>query len=449
MNALIRKEVRLLLPSFAIGLVLALSIWLFPENPSLGLDFDVSLGVLAFMVSPAMLVLMTLGSFGRELSAGTFSFMLSQPVPRSRVWWTKTLLLALATGILWAVWWFSLSSTKNFLAIPQEDRNDAFVTAAIFAIVVYSGGLWTTLLLRQLAAAFWFTLLTPAALTIALVALLGNNSEEANPVLESALVVALVTYSVAGFLFSRWLFLRAQDTHWTGGEVTLPEVRGLAGWFGRRGERRHQCPLAALWAKEFQLHQSQFVLAGLLALVHLVVLAVRNWGGDFKNFPVLEFVLQNFLGVVDGDAVAGWFRCCCRGATVGHVGGATLPAVTAAHAVLDQIRQRTAVVLVTGCRGASGFRGHTDATRLQRPSIASRQRHIQLHHHRPGRGPHSDRRSRGDVLGNNVLLHAAGNCRGDRDSFILRIHAGAKHHAGSRSRDPVHHHDLVPGDGCF
>ena len=104
MNALVRKEVRLLLPSFSIGLLLALSIWLFPEKPSLGLDFDWSLGVLAFMVSPAMLVMMTLGSFGRELSAGTFSFLLSQPVPRSRVWWTKTVILALATGILWAVW---------------------------------------------------------------------------------------------------------------------------------------------------------------------------------------------------------------------------------------------------------------------------------------------------------------------------------------------------------
>ena len=41
---------------------------------------------------------MTLGSFGRELSAGTFSFLLAQPVSRSRVWWTKTLLLAAAAG---------------------------------------------------------------------------------------------------------------------------------------------------------------------------------------------------------------------------------------------------------------------------------------------------------------------------------------------------------------
>ena len=290
MNALVRKEVRLLLPSFSIGLLLALSIWLFPENPSLGLDFDMSLGVLAFMVSPAMLVMMTLGSFGRELSAGTFSFLLSQPVPRSRVWWTKTVILALATGILWAVWWFSLSSTKNFLAIPQEDRNDAFVTAVLFAVVVYSGGLWTTVFFRQLAAAFWFTLLAPAALMMAI----ASVSHENDPNLKSAIIIALSSYSVAGFVFARWLFLRAQDTHWTGGTVTLPEAWRLTGWFGRRGERRQPRPRAALWAKELQLYQSQFLLAGLLALLHLVVLAVRNWGGDFKNFPALEFVLQHF-----------------------------------------------------------------------------------------------------------------------------------------------------------
>ena len=294
MNALIRKEIRLLLPSFVIGLLLALSMWLIPDDPGLAPDFDASLGVLAFLVSPAMLVMMTLSSIGRELSAGTFSLLLSQPVSRSRVWWTKTLLLAAAVWILWVVWWFSLSSTRNFLAIPREDRNDAFLTALIFAIVVYSGGLWTTVFFRQLAAAFWFTLLTPAAMALVIVGVLGKNTDEANPVLKFTLVIALSLYSIAGFFVARWLFLRAQDTHWTGGEITLPDVRGVAGWFGRRGERRRRRPRAALWVKEFQLHQSQYVLAGLLALFHLAVIAVRKFGGDFKNSPALEFVLEHF-----------------------------------------------------------------------------------------------------------------------------------------------------------
>ena len=129
MNALIRKEVRLLLPSFVIGLVLAFSIWLIPDEPGAAPSLRASLISLAFMVSPAMLVLMTLSSFGRELSAGTFPFLLAQPVSRSRVWWTKTLLLAAAAGLIWAVWWFSLSSNKIFLTGPMDARSDFFLKA--------------------------------------------------------------------------------------------------------------------------------------------------------------------------------------------------------------------------------------------------------------------------------------------------------------------------------
>lgn len=294
MNALVRKEVRLLLPTFVIGLVLACSIWLVPDKPGRSSDLNAVLGILAFMVSPAMLVMLTLGSFGREISAGTFSFLLSQPVPRSRVWWTKSLLLAVATGILWAVWWFSLSSNRNFLEIPKEDRSDAFVTAVLFTIVVYAGGLWTTVFLRQLAGAFWFTLLVPAALTMTMVSVFPVNPDGSNPHLKTALILALSLYSVAGFVFSRWLFLRAQDSHWTGGTLALPDARGLTGWADRSGDRRQHRPRAALWVKELQLHQSQFMLAALLALLHLAVLAARKFGGGFKSLPTLEFLLEHF-----------------------------------------------------------------------------------------------------------------------------------------------------------
>lgn len=294
MNALIRKEARLLLPSFVIGLLLTLLIWLVPGEPAPSYGFRASVVMLMFIVSPAILVTMTLSSFGRELSAGTFSFLLAQPVPRSRVWWTKALLLAAAVLLLWVAWWFSLSNNMNFLAHGREDRRDAFLMAALFVVAAYSGGLWTTLLFRQVAAAFWFTLLTPAALTMAVIGVLHKQAEEVNPALAPTLVVVFVIYGVAGFLFARWLFLRAQDAHWTGGEIALPEVRGLAGWSGRRGERRQRRPRAALWAKELQLHQSQFVLAGLLALLHLAVLATRKFGGSFKDSPALEFVLEHF-----------------------------------------------------------------------------------------------------------------------------------------------------------
>jgi ABC-type transport system involved in multi-copper enzyme maturation permease subunit len=294
MNALVRKEVRLLLPSFVVGLLVALLIWLFPDEPAPASSLRASLVVLMFMLCPATLVMMTLGSFGRELNAGTFSFLLAQPASRARVWWTKTLLLAAAVVLIWAAWWFSLSHNMNFLAHSSQDRRDAFLMAAVFVIVTYSGGLWTTLLFRQVAAAFWFTVLTPAALVMAVVGLLHKRAEAVDSALAPTLIVVFSIYAVAGFLFARWLFLRAQDTHWTGGTIALPEVRGVASLFGRRGERRQWRPRAASWMKELQLHQSQFVLAAVLVFLHLAVLAARKIGGDFKNSPSLAFVLEQF-----------------------------------------------------------------------------------------------------------------------------------------------------------
>jgi ABC-type transport system involved in multi-copper enzyme maturation permease subunit len=294
MNALIRKEARLLLPSFVIGLLLTLLIWLVPGEPAASYGFRASVVMLMFIVSPAILLTMTLSSFGREVSAGTFSLLLAQPVSRSRVWWTKALLLAAAVSLLWAAWWFSLSHNMNFLAQGREDRRDAFLMAALFVVAAYSGGLWTTLLFRQVAAAFWFTLLIPAALAMAVVALLHKREEAIDPALAPALVIVFSLYGLAGFLFARWLFLRAQDAHWTGGEIALPEVRGLAGRYGRRGDQRQRRPRSALRAKELQLQQPQFVVAGLLALMHLAVLATRKFGGSFKDSPALEFVLEQF-----------------------------------------------------------------------------------------------------------------------------------------------------------
>src|SRR5262249_18288016 len=138
-----------------------------------------------------------------------------------------------------------------------------------------------------------FTLLTPAAMAMAIVAVWHKYIVAVSCSLESALIIAFSIYGVAGFAFARRLFLRAQDTHWTGGEITLLDVRGKVGWFTQPGVRRRG-PLAALWMKELRLHQSQFVLAGGLALLHLVVLAVRKLGGDFSGSSELQFVLEHF-----------------------------------------------------------------------------------------------------------------------------------------------------------
>jgi ABC-type transport system involved in multi-copper enzyme maturation permease subunit len=291
MNALVKKEIRLLLPSFAVCCAMALANLFFRFNP------DGSLQgwwwfVLAFVFSGAMAAMLALNSFGVEISLGTFSNLLAQPVSRQKIWETKILLLAVSLlifGILWGggdiVRLKMIGRDLNFL--------DLCMGVGTFGLVVFSGGLWTVLLLRQVAAAFWFTVLVPGVL-IALVAVFFGG--ESNEFMNGMIVSVLGLYSLAGLFFARWLFFRAQDVAWTGGNIAWPELRGVSSVLTGVAGKRFWRPQVALFWKEVQLHQSGFVLAGALALLHLGTLAVRKFG-DFRRNSDMEFILEIFWGL--------------------------------------------------------------------------------------------------------------------------------------------------------
>lgn len=293
MNALVKKEIRLLLPSFVIALVLAVSVWLIPteSNPEQG--FWAWLLLLPLLFCPALVVMTALDSFGREISAGTFANLLAQPVSRLRIWRTKVFLLAMALLIVLGVWWMSLLLHEPLpLNVKSEDLHELFTTAILFVATAYSGGLFSVLLFRQVGAAFWFTVLVPAGLamlTFFLTDMVGGSTHA-----EAILILVLGAYSVAGFAWAQRLFLRAQDVQWTGGEITLPAWVKLPRMFRPSARPVGSHPRRALIKKELQLHQSQFVIAGVLALIHLVLIVVRNTYGNLRESPTLEFVAFQF-----------------------------------------------------------------------------------------------------------------------------------------------------------
>ena len=106
-------------------------------------------------------------------------------------------------------------------------------------------------------------------------------------------MVALSLYSVGGFLYARWLFFRAQDVQWAGTNIALPDARGLSRFKIRSGTLRRWSPRAALWTKELQLHQSQFIIAGVLLAVHLATIIVRKYS-HFSEYSNTGFILGNF-----------------------------------------------------------------------------------------------------------------------------------------------------------
>ena len=304
MNPLVKKEIRLLLPSFLASLLMALTIWLVPEDFDHSSFFVQILIIFPFLFCPVMVVMMTLGSFGREFSLGTFSMLMAQPVPRARIWWTKTLLLAGAVLLVWFVWCISFILHDPFKQTSDDFQNTEIFTA-LFALAIFSGGLWTALLFRQMAAGFWFAVLTPAAVLVSIENVI--LADQPDKLVERVLIATFIAYGVAGFIFARWLFSRVQDAQWTGGDVAMPEMRGLKWWGERPREpqaavnagssaalpHRKRHIRAALLAKEFQLHQSQFLMAGVLVFLHLGVVATRKFG-DFRGYPDLKFVLEQF-----------------------------------------------------------------------------------------------------------------------------------------------------------
>ncbi|HEY3760410.1 MAG TPA: hypothetical protein VGN23_01505 [Verrucomicrobiae bacterium] len=292
MNPLIKKEVRVLLPGFLIGCELALFNAL--PGPVWGREYTELAGVrviITFLMCPAIAIMIALNSFGVEVTTGTFTSLLAQPVERLKIWQTKILLLALALlmmGALWvgSTWILAVYDQNRSLVDPRE----TFAWMVLFVLAIYSGALWTVLLLRQAAAAFWFTVLIPAAIVVLFSAFDDGDNHD---VLQGVMVVGLGLYTLAGLFFARWLFLRAQDVQWSGGTIAMPEMRGSPAWLLRLTAWRMTHPVLALCRKEFQLQQSQFIMAFVLAVLHLGVLVTRSLGHFHKN-STTEFILESF-----------------------------------------------------------------------------------------------------------------------------------------------------------
>jgi hypothetical protein len=266
MNALVKKEVRLLLPSWVVAMLLALP-------PVCTRSDD---GIPVFLLFMGM-VMLALTSIGRETSLNTLSSLLAQPAERRRIWTTKLSVLAVAFLAVFAVWRLAIVfSFKDYGGGVADPEASEAVLAAGFLVFVstFTGGLWATLLLRQIAGAFWIALLTPAVLAGFTAAFLAE-SQPASGVI-AALCVIIALYSIGGFLFARWMFFRAQDVGWTGGIIALPELRIFSARSATDGSRRNRMPVFALLKKEIQLQQVSLMGAAGLLVSHIGVLVLRN-----------------------------------------------------------------------------------------------------------------------------------------------------------------------------
>jgi hypothetical protein len=299
MNTLVKKEIRLLLPSWIAAVLLAMV-------QGFARPYDSYVASLLFFG----LTVMALTTVGRETSLNTFSSLLAQPTERILVWKTKLAVLAVAFLTVCGVWLaaYTLAYHRNYAEVGadmdlKENSHYLFMAVCLIATATFTGGLWTTLLLRQLAGAFWLTLLVPVTLS-AIAGLFLANSDSGSLVI-AVLSVVIGVYSLTGFLFARRLFFRAQDVGWSGGVITLPEWKFLSAREGAGEMARTRKPLLALVKKEIQLQQGVLTGAAGLAVLHAGIIGLRvvhkfsgNSVGEVLTsvFWIMWLVLPALLG---------------------------------------------------------------------------------------------------------------------------------------------------------
>ena len=245
MSPLVKKEIRLLLPAWSIAMLLA-----FFPIPIWGIGgprevLDIPIPFLMFILG---LLLLGISSFGQEFASANFSVLLSQPLERRRIWLVKSGILAAAFISIWlaelalASWqlYDSYYLNDKWLLFPAQqvvfyhtNVASAFLAASLYtlsfvtmaALAIYCGALWTTLLIRHVVGSFWFALFIPFLLTFG-VGFVLDFFNFTDSTISFIIAIVLVAYSAAAFLAARRLFLRAQDTQWTGGVFSFS-------WTGR------------------------------------------------------------------------------------------------------------------------------------------------------------------------------------------------------------------------
>jgi len=291
MNAALRKEVRLLLPAW-VAAILASTVPAWVVGGDLQMIVQMSF---IFFVGGALLL--SLSSFGLEMSFGTFPLLLAQPRPRLDTWQLKIGLLAVALtlGIAAAGFscWLRVHSFLLTVGAPLTNINDAYLRfeqgayvdynrlfwpvhiggLSLLAVMAFAGGLWTTILFRQMVTAFWFAILTPLVLFGALWPLTQMLPEPDDvSIIMAALAIVACGYAASGYCLARWLFLRAQDKQ-------AQEATDTVAWsfLPSFATARRPLPVVALLIKELRLQQGTLVIAAVLVLLHLAALALPQY----------------------------------------------------------------------------------------------------------------------------------------------------------------------------
>ena len=308
MNLLIRKEVRMILPAWVAAIILTIApLWFIAAVEQTAFYSTIGLGLgLGFL---------GLSPFGQEFNFGTFGLLLSQPISRQRIWLVKISVLILAVlsvaGCLCAWLWLRFSGL-HFL---QQQTISNWQVLALLSFMLITGGLWSTMLLRQASTAIWITLLTPWVLWLVLLQFV---SEARISLLAPTLIII---YGITGLLWARHQFLHAEDRQHSGETLEVPGYNKLFSWVQPATHRTN--PIMALFRKELQMHQGVLPLAGIAGVLHIAAIVRAKMIAGDPNYA------SNYTSVIIAGGL--WF-----------IWGCALPGIIGSTAVAEERKLKTA-----------------------------------------------------------------------------------------------------------
>lgn len=292
MKTLLWKELRLIGPTFLVGLPLVLSLMYFQRWA--GMYGQIWL-LVCLITSPLVVFFLGLEPFAKELTSNTFSQLLTQPVPRSRVWAIKAFLSACGITILLLGWLYGYTHA-TWLRRGTEEEDRTFIYGAVLvAACAHAGGLWAPLFIRQGAISFWVSVTAPAGIMIITEWFTSKSAHG-----DAILVWVLILYCIAGVLWSRKLFLNAEEIE-PRTEVTFWKTRDSAEV--KLEATKTRAMTFALLKKEVRLY---YVFAGLWTLLGILHLGISlyQWGvnehyldGHFAHKPEVKLFLENFWAI--------------------------------------------------------------------------------------------------------------------------------------------------------
>jgi hypothetical protein len=303
MNARLMKEARDVLPILG-GLVLVIAV------PCLIWRADAAAGIGGITFATACAVLAG-AAFGNEFQQRTISLLLSQPIPRSALWWDKMLVLGsgmlVCLGVLAACLVFS----------PSGGDRSAPLILALVALCAFCGGPYWTLVLRTGIGGMVAAAAVPAWILV-LTAYVARQFTEDDDAAVMYAPIPILLYCGIVFWLGYRKFQRLQVLDGASRELTLP-----AGWEAAIARpftsvaSRFRGPYASLLKKELRLQQVSLLLAGVFAVTAVagfgVYLRYHNLGvgilaGDFMIYLAILPLIAGAISIAEerGWGVSEW-----------------------------------------------------------------------------------------------------------------------------------------------